>query len=95
MNTKAEWENLNEKIMKIREKWAEISEYCQDEIMEAVEDYMKAHTSTIIERLEAGKVLHKHDSIPAYHTEEAEDGCQYCLKNAAIDDLIDKLSRIK
>lgn len=29
--------------------------------------------------------LHKHDSISGYHTDEAEEGCLFCIKNKLIN----------
>ena len=40
--------DLNQKIIEIREGWGEYSEYCQDQIMEAIESNLKQIKGTFV-----------------------------------------------
>lgn len=59
-----------------------------DNLMIVVENILASHRQKLKGEVEKEKQIHKHDSIMAYHVAEAEEGCQWCIKNQTLDSVI-------
>ena len=53
-----------------------------------IQKTLNQHSAHLVERMSKAREIHRHNSIPCL-TDNADEGCVICIKNQALDQVID------